>query len=78
MASKTGRELLKDARLRAKALEPEEVHGIVEASGGRPPVLLDVREGDEWRAGHLPGAVHLPRATSSCRSTRSCPTRTPR
>src|SRR5579872_2964702 len=61
MASKTGRELLKDARLRAKALEPEGVHGIVEASGGRPPVLLDVREGDEWRAGHLPGAVHLPR-----------------
>ncbi|MGW5278056.1 rhodanese-like domain-containing protein [Streptomyces collinus] len=23
-------------------------------------VLLDVREPDEWRAGHAPGAVHLP------------------
>ncbi|MFD9085418.1 rhodanese-like domain-containing protein [Streptomyces prasinus] len=23
-------------------------------------VLLDVREGPEWRAGHAPGAVHLP------------------
>ncbi|MET9739790.1 rhodanese-like domain-containing protein, partial [Streptomyces sp. NPDC006422] len=23
-------------------------------------VLLDVREGDEWRAGHAPGAVHAP------------------
>ncbi|OSY51050.1 rhodanese-like domain-containing protein [Streptomyces fradiae] len=23
-------------------------------------VLLDVREEDEWRAGHAPGAVHLP------------------
>ncbi|CAL9339730.1 rhodanese-like domain-containing protein [Streptomyces sp. enrichment culture] len=23
-------------------------------------VLLDVRESDEWRAGHAPGAVHVP------------------
>ncbi|MGV4981044.1 rhodanese-like domain-containing protein [Streptomyces sp. NRAIS4] len=23
-------------------------------------MLLDVREPDEWRAGHAPGAVHLP------------------
>ncbi|MFS1305072.1 rhodanese-like domain-containing protein [Streptosporangium longisporum] len=22
--------------------------------------LLDVRENDEWRAGHAPGAVHIP------------------
>lgn len=60
MAGKTGRELLKEARLRATALQPAEVQRIVDA-GGRAPTLLDVREGDEWRAGHLPGAVHLPR-----------------
>ncbi|NED97629.1 rhodanese-like domain-containing protein [Phytoactinopolyspora alkaliphila] len=23
-------------------------------------VLLDVREPDEWQAGHVPGAVHIP------------------
>lgn len=23
-------------------------------------VLLDVREDDEWRAGHAPGALHIP------------------
>ncbi|MEU9198727.1 rhodanese-like domain-containing protein [Streptomyces sp. NPDC048332] len=23
-------------------------------------VLLDVREAEEWRAGHVPGALHLP------------------
>ena len=23
-------------------------------------VLLDVREDDEWRGGHIPGAVHVP------------------
>ena len=28
-------------------------------------VLLDVREDDEWTAGHAPGAVHLPLARVS-------------
>ena len=30
-----------------------------------PPdaVLLDVREDDEWAAGHAPGAVHIPMTT---------------
>jgi molybdopterin/thiamine biosynthesis adenylyltransferase/rhodanese-related sulfurtransferase len=57
---KTGRELLKQAKLRAHALEPTEVADIV--SDGEPVTLLDVRENDEWRAGHLPGAVHLSRS----------------
>jgi molybdopterin/thiamine biosynthesis adenylyltransferase/rhodanese-related sulfurtransferase len=26
-----------------------------------PPLLVDVREQDEWDEGHLPGAVHVPR-----------------
>ena len=31
------------------------------AAWGRPgQVVLDVRRPDEWRAGHLPGAVHIP------------------
>ena len=30
-----------------------------DAAAGEP-VLLDVREEDEWRAGHAPGAVHVP------------------
>lgn len=25
-------------------------------------ILLDVREDDEWQAGHVPGAVHVPLA----------------
>ena len=28
---------------------------------GEPLVLVDVREADEWRQGHIPGAIHLPR-----------------
>ena len=62
MAGKTGRELLKDAKLRAVALEPQEVHKIVQSANGNAPILLDVRENDEWRAGHLPDAVHLSRS----------------
>jgi len=45
-------------------LSPEDVREIVEASNGSqdsPVVLIDVREGDEFRHGHLPGAIHLPR-----------------
>ena len=62
MTVKTGRDLLKAAKLRASALEPEEVDRIVRAANGHAPTLLDVRENDEWRAGHLPGAVHLSRS----------------
>ena len=29
---------------------------------GRGAVLLDVREDDEWTAGHAPDAVHVPLA----------------
>ena len=26
-----------------------------------PPLLIDVREQDEWDEGHIPHAVHIPR-----------------
>jgi rhodanese-related sulfurtransferase len=35
---------------------PEDAVGLVEAGA----LLLDVREPDEWQAGHAPGAVHVP------------------
>ena len=30
-------------------------------NNGKSPVVLDVRESDEWRQGHLEGAIPLPR-----------------
>lgn len=30
------------------------------AEFGSPAVLLDVREDDEWKRGHAPGAQHIP------------------
>lgn len=33
---------------------------------GHPPVILDVRSGFEFRAGHIPGAVHASLARILC------------
>ncbi|WP_369387469.1 rhodanese-like domain-containing protein [Streptomyces sp. CG1] len=37
-------------------------HGQSAATPSGTSVLLDVREADEWHAGHAPGAVHQPLA----------------
>jgi rhodanese-related sulfurtransferase len=39
-------------------------------AGGVPDdaFLLDVREPDEWEAGHVPGALHIPLGELSARS----------
>jgi molybdopterin/thiamine biosynthesis adenylyltransferase/rhodanese-related sulfurtransferase len=34
---------------------------------GAGPLLLDIREPDEWQEGHLPGAVHVPRGNLESR-----------
>jgi rhodanese-related sulfurtransferase len=38
----------------------QEVDAEEAAAGREHNVLLDVREADEWAAGHAPAAVHLP------------------
>jgi sulfur-carrier protein adenylyltransferase/sulfurtransferase len=32
-----------------------------------PPLIVDVREQDEWQEGHLPGAIHVPRGNLESR-----------
>lgn len=39
-------------------ITPEELAGAIK--GGTPPIIVDVRSGKEFQAGHLPGAIHLP------------------
>ena len=46
-----------DARTRIREVPAEEIGD----PGINGPVLLDVREAVEFRAGHIPGAIHLPR-----------------
>jgi molybdopterin/thiamine biosynthesis adenylyltransferase/rhodanese-related sulfurtransferase len=59
MTESSGRDLVREARQIAPAVPIEELKQILER--GDPVTLVDVRESDEWRAGHLPGAIHLPR-----------------
>ncbi|HWO42928.1 MAG TPA: molybdopterin-synthase adenylyltransferase MoeB [Candidatus Eisenbacteria bacterium] len=58
--AKTFQEIMAEARKEIPELTPQQVHELLQ-SNGRSHVLLDVREKDEWREGHLEGAVSLPR-----------------
>ncbi|MGA7671693.1 MAG: rhodanese-like domain-containing protein [Nitrolancea sp.] len=37
-------------------INPDDAHQRLAAGA----VIVDVREPDEWRSGHIPGAVHIP------------------
>jgi sulfur-carrier protein adenylyltransferase/sulfurtransferase len=43
--------------------------------GDRPPVLVDVRERNEWNQGHIPGAVLIPLAELEDRVGKAAPDR---
>ena len=51
-------EMLSQLRGEIPEISPEDVSEELKANG---VVVVDVRESDEYRAGHLPGAIHLPR-----------------
>jgi molybdopterin/thiamine biosynthesis adenylyltransferase/rhodanese-related sulfurtransferase len=62
---------------RTKA-EVEEIDSAVLAAAlesDSPPVILDVREQDEWDEGHIPRAVHIPRGYLESRIERTAPDR---
>lgn len=53
----TANDLVAAARRRIREISPAELHGWCD----RDHLLIDVREPDEFAAGHLPGAINLPR-----------------
>ncbi|WP_028065531.1 molybdopterin-synthase adenylyltransferase MoeB [Solirubrobacter soli] len=57
--SPSGAEVIRQIRSSVEEVDPSEVHKIV--NNGNEAVILDVRETDEWDAGHIPGAKHIPR-----------------
>lgn len=57
--AKTFKELVQEARACVAEWSPQEVRSRLENGG--PYVLVDVREKEEFREGHLPGALSLPR-----------------
>src|SRR3954462_10870997 len=57
--SPSGAEVIRQIRSRVEEVDPSDVKTTL--SNGNGIVLLDVRESDEWDAGHIPGAKHVPR-----------------
>jgi rhodanese-related sulfurtransferase len=50
-------EIVNDAKSRVKQIDIEGYRKM--RAAGEPHVLVDVREDNEWAAGHAAGAVHL-------------------
>ena len=50
-------EIVNDAKSRIRQVDIEEYEGM--RGSGTPHILVDVREDNEWNAGHAAGAMHL-------------------
>jgi molybdopterin/thiamine biosynthesis adenylyltransferase/rhodanese-related sulfurtransferase len=57
----SGPELIRQIKSEIREVDPREVHDRLRANG-RGVVVVDVREAEEFAAGHIPGAVHVPRS----------------
>jgi molybdopterin/thiamine biosynthesis adenylyltransferase/rhodanese-related sulfurtransferase len=53
------RELLQQVKSEIEEVDAPQAHDLLESAD--PPLLVDIRERDEWTEGHIPGAVHVPR-----------------
>ena len=56
--SPSGAEILRQIKSRIDEVDPAAVREQV----GNGAVIVDVREPEEWGAGHIPGAVHVPKS----------------
>src|SRR3954452_5758759 len=56
--SPSGAEYIKQVKAQ---IDEDDPSAVSEVTGGDAVVVIDVRESDEWDAGHLPGAKHVPR-----------------
>ena len=55
--SPSGAEFIRKIRSQVEEVDPS----VVQEHLGNGMVLVDVRESEEWDAGHIPGAKHVPR-----------------
>jgi len=66
----TYRELLQQVRGEIDEVDATRARELVDAG---EPLVVDVREQDEWDEGHIPGAVHIPRGHLESRIERAAP-----
>ena len=71
MAVKSGMDLINEAKSRIREVSVRDVSALPEGPGR--PVLLDVREPNEWNLGRIPGAVHIPRGTLETKVEQTIP-----
>ena len=69
--SPSGAEVLRQIKSRIDEVDPAAVHEQV----GNGAVIVDVREPEEWAAGHIPGAVHVPKSYLESRIEGAVPDR---
>jgi sulfur-carrier protein adenylyltransferase/sulfurtransferase len=67
--SPTGSEVIRQIRSRIQEVDPAEVSEHL----GNGITLIDVRESEEWDAGHIPGATHVPRGYLESRIEAAAP-----
>jgi len=68
------RELLQQVKAEIDEVDVPRARDLLD--GAEPPLLVDVRELDEWTEGRIPGAVHIPRGNLESRIERAAPDRT--
>ena len=69
--SPSGAAVLRQIKNRIDEVDPAAVHEQV----GNGAVIVDVREPEEWAAGHIPGAVHVPKSYLESRIEGAVPDR---
>ena len=71
--AKSYQDLVAEAKAETEQAGVEEVHDASER--GEDVTVLDVREPDEWEAGHVPGAKLLPRGLLEYKAADELPDR---
>jgi adenylyltransferase/sulfurtransferase len=66
------RELLQQVKSEVEEVDAGRARELID---GGEPLVLDVREQDEWDEGHLPKAIHIPRGNLESRIERAAPDR---
>jgi adenylyltransferase/sulfurtransferase len=69
----TYRELLQQVRAEIDEVDAARAGALLDSD--QPPLLLDVRERDEWEEGHIPGAQLVPRGNLESRIEQAAPDR---
>ena len=70
-------DFVRSALAEVREISPDAVHALLDQPDRGGYQILDVREADEWEAGHLPGARHSPRGFLEVRADLEHPKRDP-